>query len=99
MALSLHGLSRTVGAVGAASPKVLGAITPKTPKTPAFSPFARGTASVLPLTAAVSFGDLQPTTPKALGRATPSFMRHARTSVAAQRDLAEAARPCAEVTH
>jgi len=100
MALTLHGLNRAVGAVSAASPKVLGAITPKTPKTPAFSPFARGAASVLPLpTEAFSFGDLQTTTPKALGRATPSFMRHAHVSAAAQRDLAEVARPYAEVAH
>jgi len=101
MALTLQGLSRAAGAIGAASPKVLGAATPKTPKTPAFSPLVRGIASCSPLSsAAVSFGDLKAAaTPKALGKTVPSFLSQARASVAAQQELVNAERPYAEIAH
>jgi len=100
MALTLQGLSRAAGAIGAASPKVLGTVTPKTPKTPAFSPLTRGVASCSPLSsAAVSFGDLKAATPKALGKTVPNFFSQARASAAAQQDLGNAARPYAEIAH
>jgi len=97
MALRLQGLSRAAGAVGAASPKVLGAVTPKTPKTPAFSPLARSVARSPLSSAAVTFGDLKAATPKALGKGVHSFLSQTRASTLAQQELAKAARSHAEV--
>jgi len=72
MALTLQGLSRAAcrQQLLAASPKVLRAFTPKTP---AFSPSVGGAARFSPFsTAAVSFGDLETATPKALETMTGS---------------------------
>jgi len=111
MALTLQGLSR---AACAASPRVLGAVTPRTPKTPVtpfFSPVARGAACFSPMPDAVaSFGDLSAfstpfgdlsafSTPKPVSTAAPSLFQQARASMVAQQDLAEEARPLAESAH
>merc|ERR1719203_247791 len=98
MAVILQGLNRTAGAVGAASPKVLGAIAPKTSKPAAFSPLALGAACFSPLsTSAVALGDLQTATPKPWAKVVPSFLHRARASAAAKRESVEAARPFAEI--
>lgn len=74
MALTLQCLSRAAcrQQVLAASPRVLGAVTPKTP---AISPSVVSAARFSPFSAAaVSFGDLETATPKALDTVTgPTF--------------------------
>jgi len=110
MAVALQCLSRAAGRQHAlsGSPRVLGAITPKTP---AFSPCAGGPAFFSPLPASTrSFGTgLMQATPASSpvdvawfqsgGKSPAWYLRQAAASAAAQKEMAEAARPCAEAAH
>lgn len=99
LAVALQCLSRAAGRQHAvsASPRILGAVTPKTP---ALSPCASGPAFFSPLPASSrSFGT-------GLMQATPAsspvdawYLRQAAASAASQQERAEAARPCAEAAH
>jgi len=110
MAVALQCLSRAAGRQHAlsASPRVLGAVTPKTP---AMSPSAGGPAFFSPVpTSMRSFGTgLLQATPASSpveaawfqsgGKSPAWYLHQAAASAAAQQEMAEAARPCAEAAH